>query len=85
MDITKAKQAFDRHKRVLGDYVKRGYIKKYEDAFADLEKTAAALPADQADQFRAEVAALHEETRKQMALTYIDDARKNVQRHLKYA
>jgi hypothetical protein len=43
---------FDRHKRVLGDYVKRGYIKKYEDAFADLEKTAAALPADQADQFR---------------------------------
>jgi hypothetical protein len=43
---------FDRHKRVLGDYIKRGYIKKYEDAFADLEKTAAALPADQADQFR---------------------------------
>lgn len=43
---------FDRHKRVLGDYIKRGYVKKYEDAFADLEKTAAALPADQADQFR---------------------------------
>jgi hypothetical protein len=43
---------FDRHKRVLGDYIKRGYIKKYEDAFADLEKTAAALPAEQADQFR---------------------------------
>ena len=43
---------FDRHKRVMGDYIKRGYIKKYEDAFADLEKTAAALPADQADQFR---------------------------------
>jgi hypothetical protein len=85
MDITKAKQAFDRHKRVLGDYIKRGYIKKYEDAFADLEKTAAALPAEQADQFRAEVAALQAETRKQMALTYIDEAKKNVQRHLKYA
>jgi hypothetical protein len=34
------------------DYAKRGYNKRCEDAFADLEKTIAALPADQAEQFR---------------------------------
>jgi hypothetical protein len=44
---------FDRTKRTLGDNAKRGYNKKCEDAFADLEKIAAALPADQAaDQFK---------------------------------
>jgi hypothetical protein len=42
----------ERHQRVVPDYAKRGYNKRCEDAFADLEKTIAALPADQAAQFR---------------------------------